>query len=142
MPQPFISFLVAVGGGVFIFLATSQVMRDLISQTGMKHYPPAVEAQIKHWTVKEIPDQIFLFFFPPINYFLSSCLTQIKGASLVAQMVKNLCTMQETQVQPLGWEDPLEKEMATHASILSWRTPWTEEPDRVQSMGLQRVRHD
>ena len=47
--------------------------------------------------------------------------------------------MQEMQVQSLGWEDPLEKEMATHSSILAWRIPWTEEPDRLQSMGLQRV---
>ena len=57
-------------------------------------------------------------------------------------MVKNLSTMQEIQVQPLGWEDLLEKEMAIHASILAWRIPWTEEPGRVQSMGLQRVGHD
>ena len=61
-------------------------------------------------------------------------------ASLVAQMVKNLPTMQETWVQFLGWEDPLEKEMATYSSILAWRIPWTEEPGRLQSMGLQRVR--
>ena len=50
--------------------------------------------------------------------------------------------MQETQVQSLGWEDPLEKEMATYSSILAWRIPWTEEPGRLQSMGLQRVGHD
>ena len=50
------------------------------------------------------------------------------GASLVAQMVKNLPAMQETRVQFLGWEDALENEMATHSSILAWRTPWTEEP--------------
>ena len=62
--------------------------------------------------------------------------------SLVAQMVKNLLAMQETQVQFLGQEDPLEKRMTTHSSILTWRIPWTEEPDRLQSMGLQRVRHN
>ena len=50
--------------------------------------------------------------------------------------------MQETQVQPLGWEDPLEKEMATHSSILAWRIPWTEEPGGLQSMELQTVGHD
>ena len=50
--------------------------------------------------------------------------------------------MQETQVPSLGWEDPLEKEMATHSSILTWKIPWTEEPGRLQSMGLQRIRHD
>ena len=58
---------------------------------------------------------------------------------LVAQMVKRLPTMQETWVQSLGREDPLEKEMATHFSILAWRIPWTKEPDRLQSMRLQRV---
>ena len=57
----------------------------------------------------------------------------------VAQMVKNLPAMQETQVRSLGQEDPLEKEMATHSSIFAWRIPWTEEPGRLQSMGLQRV---
>ena len=61
--------------------------------------------------------------------------------SLVAQMVKCLPTMQETQVQSLGREDPLEKEMATHSSILAWKIPWTEEPGRLQSMGSQRVGH-
>ena len=60
----------------------------------------------------------------------------------MAQMVKNLPAMQETWVQSLGWEDPLEKEVATHSSILAWRIPWTEEPDWLQSLGLQRIRHD
>ena len=50
--------------------------------------------------------------------------------------------MQETRVQSLGWDDPLEKEMATHSSVLAWRIPWTEEPDGLQSMGLQRVGHN
>ena len=59
--------------------------------------------------------------------------------SLVAQMVKHLPAMQETQVRSLGPEDPLEKEMATHPSILAWKIPWTEEPGRLQSMGSQRV---
>ena len=62
--------------------------------------------------------------------------------SLAAQTVKRLPTMRETQFQSLGGEDPLEKEMAPHSSILAWRIPWTEEPGRLQSMGLQRVRHD
>ena len=61
---------------------------------------------------------------------------------LVAQMVKNLPAMQETWVGSLSWEDPLEKRMATHSSILAWRIPWTEEPGGPQYMGLQRVRHD
>ena len=55
---------------------------------------------------------------------------------------KNLPAMQETQVQSLGREDPLQMEMATHSSILAWRIPWTEEPGRLQSMGSQRVRHN
>ena len=64
------------------------------------------------------------------------------GASFVAQMVKHLTTMWETWVQSLGREDPLEKEMATHSSILAWRIPWTEEPGRLQSMGSKRLGHD
>ena len=63
-------------------------------------------------------------------------------ASLVAQTVKNLPAMRETQARSLGWEGPLEKEMATHSSILAWTIPWTEEPDGLQSMGSQRVGHD
>ena len=63
-------------------------------------------------------------------------------ASLVAQMVKNPPAMQETQVQSQGREDPPEKRIATHSSVLAWRIPWTEEPGRLQSMGSQRVRQD
>ena len=62
--------------------------------------------------------------------------------SLVAQTIKNLPAIQETWVQSLGWEDPLEKGMATHFSILAWRIPWTEDPGRLQSMGFQRVGHN
>ena len=62
--------------------------------------------------------------------------------SLVAQMVKRLSAMQETWIQSLGWEDPLEKEMVAHSSTLAWKIPWTEEPGRLQSMGWQRVGHD
>ena len=60
----------------------------------------------------------------------------------MAQRLKRLPPMWETRVQSLGWEDPLEKEMATHSSILAWRTPWTEELGGLQSMGSQRVGHD
>ena len=63
-------------------------------------------------------------------------------ASLVAQGLKRLPTMQETCVRSLGREDPLEKELATHSSILAWRIPWMEEPGGLQSTGLQRVGHD
>ena len=63
-------------------------------------------------------------------------------ASLVTQIVKNLLAMQETQVRSLGGEDPLEKGMAIHPSILAWRILWTEEPGGLQSMGSQRIGHD
>ena len=63
-------------------------------------------------------------------------------ASLVAQRVKRLAAMLETWVRSLGREDPLEKEMATHSSILALKIPWTEEPGRLQTIGSQRVRHD
>ena len=62
--------------------------------------------------------------------------------SLVAQTVKRPSTMRETRVRALGWEDPLEKEMANHSSTLAWRIPWREEPGRLQSMGSQKVGHD
>ena len=64
------------------------------------------------------------------------------STAVVAQLVKNLPAVQETWVRSLGWEDPLEKEMATHCSILAWKISWTEEPGGLQPMGSQRVRHD
>ena len=70
------------------------------------------------------------------------CLVPLPWASLVAQRLKRLPGMRETQVQSLGWEDPLEKEMATHSSTLAWRIPWMEGPGRLQSMGSQRVGQD
>ena len=60
----------------------------------------------------------------------------------MAQTVKRLPTMRKTQVRSLGWEDPLEEEMATHSGILVWKIPWTEEPDGLQSMGSHRVGHE
>ena len=80
------------------------------------------------------------------NSFISHIVTisflwQEHLRSLVAQMVRNLPAMWETWVGSLGWEDLLEKGMATHSSILAWRIPWTEEPGELQSMGSQRVRH-
>ena len=60
----------------------------------------------------------------------------------VAQTIKRLSAMRETQVRALGWEDPLEEEMAIHSRTIAWRTPWTEEPSRLQSMGSPRVGHD
>ena len=61
---------------------------------------------------------------------------------MMYEMVKNLPAMQKTQVQSLGWEDPLQKGMATHSNILAWCVPWTEEPGGLQSLGSERVRHD
>ena len=67
----------------------------------------------------------------------------LKGrASLVAQRLKRLLPMQETRIQSLGQEDPLEQEMVTHSSTLAWKVPWMEEPCRLQSMGLQGIGHD
>ena len=74
------------------------------------------------------------------EYFLQ--ILELYVHSLEAQTVKNLPAMWETWIQSLGWEDPLEKGMATHSSIVAWRIPWTEEPDRLQTMESQRVRHD
>ena len=79
----------------------------------------------------------FLFFF-----FVFEAAISCKRASLVAQMVKNLPAMWKTRIQSLGWEELLEKGMATHSSILAWRIPWTEEPGGLQPMGLQTVGHD
>ena len=75
------------------------------------------------------------------NIFPINKISAILDLSLVAQTMNNLPTMQEIWVQFLGQEDPLEKGMTTHPSILAWRIPWTEEPGQLQSMGLQGVRH-
>ena len=77
---------------------------------------------------------VYLTIFSPFS--------RVYGASLVAQTVKRPSAMQDTRVWSLGWEDPLEKETAAHSSILAWKIPWTEEPGRLPSMGLQSVRHD
>ena len=78
---------------------------------------------------------------PTRNTQMGICKTH-QGASFVAQLVKKLSAVQETWVRSLGWEDPLEKEMATHSSILAWKISWTEETGGLHSMGSQRVRHD
>ena len=86
-----------------------------------------------------------LFFWAPKSLQMVIAAMKLKDtwASLVAQLVKNLPAMWETScVRSLGWEDPLEKEMSSHSSILVWKMPWTEELGRLQSMGSQRVRHN
>ena len=85
--------------------------------------------------VAYLPSAINSFHIP------AHCSTRLQG-SLVSQVVKNLPAIQETRFWDLGWEDPLEKGMATHSSIFAWRIPWTEEPDSLWSLGSQRVRHD
>ena len=82
------------------------------------------------------------FFFSELDSSKKGPPLFSSGASLVAQRLKCLPGMRETQVRSLGWEDTLEKEMATHSSSRAWRIPWREEPGGLQSMGLQRVRHD
>ena len=78
---------------------------------------------------------------PSVSVAATAVLTNAR-ASVVAQRLKHLPAMRESQVQSLAWEDPLEKEMVTHSGILAWRVPWREEPGRLQSTGLQRVGHD
>ena len=92
------------------------MMKDFAKHTNLAHF---------------IPNSFLLLFN---KYFFE--------ASLVAQRLKCLPAMQETWVRSLGQEDLLEKEMATHSSIFAWRIPWTEEPGRLPSTGLQRVGHD
>ena len=78
----------------------------------------------------------------PTSVFWPGEFHGLTKTSLVAQMVKRLSIMWETRVRSLGWEDPLEKEMAIHYNTIAWKIPWTEEPGRLQSMGSQRIRHD
>ena len=77
-----------------------------------------------------------------LNFYRNPIIPLLSPTYPMAQRLKCLPAMQETWVRSLGWEDPLEKEMATHSSILAQRIPWTEEPGRLQSTGSQRVRHD
>ena len=95
----------------------------------------SVPAWRSPWTEK--PGRLQSVGLQRVGYSLAT-----EQGSLVAQRLKHLPGMRETRVRSLGWEYPLEKEMETHSSTLAWRTPWREEPDRLQSMGSQRVRHD
>ena len=94
-----------------------------------KHFPHFIKEIVSedHFRIS------FIFLKRHLNYLRTS---------LVAQRLKRLSTMWENWVQSLGWEDPLEKEMAIHSSTIAWKIPWTEEPGRLQSMGSPRVRHD
>ena len=100
-----------------------------------------------HWQADSLPlappGKLSLFIYIFIRSIIIIRHSHLGGqTSLAAQTVKRLPTMRETQIQSLGWENLLEKEMATHSSILARKIPWTEEPGRLQSMGSQRVRHD
>ena len=101
-----------------------------------------VHGVTKNQTRQNTPtQQIKTRFFQFSSFYF--CSTMLLSQDFpVAQMVKNLSAMQQTQVRSMGWEDPLEKEMAIHSSIPAWRIPWTEEPGGLQPMGLQRVDHD
>ena len=78
-----------------------------------------------------------------LRYLISASVCEMEHTCFTgAAVAKNLPATQETQIQSLGGDDPLEEEMRTHSSILAWKIPWTEEPSGLQSMGSQRVRHD
>ena len=100
----------------------------------------------EHYLIKIVVRRLpkgFPFFFLSLLEELSIDWNRIILSFIfLAQAVENLPAMQETWVWSVGWEDPLEKGMAPHSNILAWRIPWTEAPDGLQSMGLQRVRHD
>ena len=98
------------------------------------HQLPELTQTHVHWVSDAIQSSHPLLYPSPRWW-------SIKRASLVAQLIKSLPAVQETWVESLGQEDSLEKEVATHSSILAWRVPWTEEPSSLQSMGLQRVSH-
>ena len=112
----------------------------------MKEQTRNREVQINEEEIGKLPEKEFRIMIAKMTKNLESKMEKmqesINKASLVAQRLKRLPAMQETWVRSLGWEDPLEKEMATHSSILTWRIPWMEEPGGLQSTGLQRVRHD
>ena len=109
----------------------------------MVHNRLILREAISHLNAPKYVGQTYSFLWK-LHYCLG-CLAGLPDqlwASPVAQMVKRLPAMRETGVWSLGQEDTLEKEMAIHSSTLAWKIPWTEEPDRLQSTGLQRVRHD
>ena len=94
------------------------------------------------WGNSVKPSFMLLILSPTSTHSIIWAILLFERASLMPQMVKSLPAMQKTQVQSLGWEDLLEKEMATHSSILAWKIPRMEEPGRLESMGSQRVWHD
>ena len=115
-----VSFFFFFAVVVVPFWLCHMVCGILVPHPGIEPRPPAVAVwSPNHWTTRELPRFFVLF-----------------------QTAENLPAIQETWVQSLGWEDPLEKGITTHSSILAWRIPWTEEPGGLQSMGSQRVGHN
>ena len=114
-----------------------------IQKTKIMAFGPITSWEIDGETVETVSDFIFggskITADGDCSHEIKRCLLLV--ASLVAQRLKPLFPMQETWVRSLGWEDPLEKEMAIHSSILVWRITWTEEPGGLQSTGSQRVGH-
>ena len=125
------------------FVFGSAAYGILVLRSGIEPRPSTLEAQsLNHWTAREVPscdsykhlenDLVFsgevegMYILQFRNHVL-----QKEALSLVAQIVKTLPAMQETRVRSLGWEDPLEEEIATHRGIPAWRIPWTEEPGRL-----------
>ena len=122
------------------------VLKLNIQKTKIMASSPITSLQIDGETMATVRDY---FGGAPKSLQMVSATMKLKDACsleerapLVAQMVKHLPAMWETRVQSLGWEYPLEKEMATHCNTLAWKIPWTMEPGRLPSMGSQRVGHD
>ena len=124
------------GIGFLVFFFSYHGVIDLMPRNLYVVLPLILKKQVQLLTLqirKQKFSKVKLFAH---DYNISS------GASLVTQMVKNLYAVWETQVQSLDWEDPLEKGMTTHSSVLAWRITWTEEPGELEPMGSQKVLHD
>ena len=111
----------------------------------MKEQTRNTEVQMNKEEIGKLPEKEFRMIVKMIKNLeskMEKMQESINKASLVAQRLKHLPAMRETWLRSLGWEDPLEKEMATHSRVLAWRIPGTEEPGGLLSMGSHRVRHD
>ena len=132
-PLPFFFFLILQLDPQTLFLLTGLELKS----ANRGPWGKVVDLNEGEETILPLSLSLSLFFFFP---FLHG--SKPTEGFLVTQLVKNLPTVQEIRVQSLGLEDRLEKEMATHFSILAWKIPWTEEPGGLQTMGSERVGHD